>query len=68
MKKISLFKKLKDTATKFSEVNTDSTFFLKDVTLNAINYRIRRSKEVDFFLPKRQESISRYYQFKEAYE
>ncbi len=70
MKKTSLFKKLKDTATKFSEVNTDSTFFLKDVTLNAINYRIGRSKEADkiVFLPKRQENISRYYQFKEAYE
>jgi len=40
MEKIRLFKKLKDTATTFSNVNTDSTFFLKDVNLNAINYTL----------------------------
>ena len=43
MKKIALFKKLKDTITEFPDVNIDSLFFLKNVSLNAVNNNRSRS-------------------------
>lgn len=71
MKKIRLFKKLKDTATVFKNVNSDTTFFFKNVRLNAINYNLGiksiEGKEAIFLNRTMTAPISKYKSLSESY-
>ncbi len=70
MKKIRLFKKLKDSSTVFSDVNTDSLFYLKNAQLYATNYRTGSLKQGDkaIFLPKNDEKVFENTSLPENYE
>ncbi len=70
MKKISLFKKLKDSSTVFSDVNIDSLFYLKNVQLHSDNYRAGRLKQGDkaIFLSKNDKKIFERTSLPENYE
>lgn len=71
IKKVNLFKRLKDTVTVFENVNKDSLFFLKEVQLTSLNYSLGRQTKVGekvVFLPKRAEKFADVLSFYETYK
>jgi len=68
--KINLFKKLKDTATVFEDVNDTEDFYLNDVKLQSINYNIgnKEGLKVVFIEKEKEGKPSFYHKLEEPYD
>ena len=68
--KINLFKKLKDTATVFEDVNDAEDFYLNDVKLQSINYNIgnKEGLKVVFIEKEKEGKPSFYHKLEEPYD
>ncbi len=68
--KINLFKKLKDTATVFEDVNDTKDFYLNDVKLQSINYNIgnKEGLKVVFIEKEKEGKPSFYHKLEEPYD